>query len=226
MSAATCVSDLLPLCNARNPAAGGEDHGDDSKMLRNQFNYSERAAQTVNNPLRNRECSTEPPPTLTFSETTTQYAIFDWYMEDQERQRQQKEMAAASARRAREQGDKKTEEVAAEPAAGKDGKDSLSSRGGMARATKVLERMVNQNTYDEIALDFKYWEDASDSFREGEGTLLPLWKFYNDRAKRKHVTALCWCAHAEETKRLQQLSRLRPPPPGGAPHRITTSLFR
>lgn len=85
-------------------------------------------------------------------------------------------------------------QVVPEPvvASGKDGKDALTGRGGMARATKVLERMVNQNTYDEIAQDFKYWEDASDSFREGEGTLLPLWKFYNDRAKRKHVTALCW----------------------------------
>ena len=50
---------------------------------------------------------------------------------------------------------------------------------------QVLERMVNQNTYDEIAQDFKYWEDASDSFREGEGTLLPLWKFYSDRAKAR-----------------------------------------
>ena len=43
--------------------------------------------------------------------------------------------------------------------------------------------MVNQNTYNEIALDFKYWEDASDEFRETEGTLLPLWKFSFERAK-------------------------------------------
>lgn len=28
--------------------------------------------------------------------------------------------------------------------------------------------------------------------REGEGTLLPLWKFSADMAKRKHVTSLCW----------------------------------
>ena len=45
---------------------------------------------------------------------------------------------------------------------------------------------------DDIAQDFKYWEDASDMYREGEGTLLPLWKFYSERAKRKHVTSLCW----------------------------------
>jgi len=51
---------------------------------------------------------------------------------------------------------------------------------------------VNQNSYDDIAQDFKYWEDQSDQFREGEGTLLPLWKFYNERAKRRHVTAIAW----------------------------------
>jgi dynein intermediate chain 1 len=64
--------------------------------------------------------------------------------------------------------------------------------GSMTKATKVMERMVNQNSYDDIAQDFKYWEDQSDQFREGEGTLLPLWKFYNERAKRRHVTAIAW----------------------------------
>ena len=38
----------------------------------------------------------------------------------------------------------------------------------MAHALKILERMVNQNAEDEIFQDFKYWEDASDSFRDGE----------------------------------------------------------
>ena len=37
--------------------------------------------------------------------------------------------------------------------------------------------------------DFKFWEDASDTFRD-EGTLLPLWKFSYDKAKKKHVTAV------------------------------------
>ena len=42
--------------------------------------------------------------------------------------------------------------------------------------------MVNQNTYNDIAQDFKYWEDASDEFRETEGTLLPLWRFIFEKA--------------------------------------------
>lgn len=41
-------------------------------------------------------------------------------------------------------------------------------------------------------LDFKYFEDVSDDFREQEGTLLPLWKFQYDKAKHLSVTALCW----------------------------------
>jgi hypothetical protein len=58
--------------------------------------------------------------------------------------------------------------------------------------------MVNQNSFSDIADDFKYWEDASDQFREGEGTLLPLWKFFNERAKRKHVTGICWNPGADQ----------------------------
>jgi len=50
--------------------------------------------------------------------------------------------------------------------------------------------MVNQNTYAEVQEDFKFWEDASDAFRE-EGTLLPLWKFTFDKSKKKH-TCLKW----------------------------------
>lgn len=62
----------------------------------------------------------------------------------------------------------------------------------LALAAKVLERMVNQNTYDDISMDFKYWDDASDQFKTHEGTLLPLWKFSNERARRKAVTAIAW----------------------------------
>jgi hypothetical protein len=31
----------------------------------------------------------------------------------------------------------------------------------------TLDRMVNQNMYEEVAMDFKYWDDASDAFRCG-----------------------------------------------------------
>ena len=41
-------------------------------------------------------------------------------------------------------------------------------------------------------LDFKYWEDAADEFKDQEGTLLPLWKFSCEKSKRMSVTTLCW----------------------------------
>jgi dynein intermediate chain 1 len=58
-----------------------------------------------------------------------------------------------------------------------------------------LYRRVNQNTYNHIAYDYRFWEDASDVFKVGEGTLLPLWKFWSERAYRKHVTAISWNPH-------------------------------
>lgn len=50
--------------------------------LRNQFNYSERASQTVNNPNRERSTNTEPPPQRSFSDTVNQWSIYDMYVED------------------------------------------------------------------------------------------------------------------------------------------------
>ena len=52
-------------------ASEGEEM-DDSKQLRNQFNYNDSSIQTQNNATRDRETSTEPPPTSTYSEQVTQ----------------------------------------------------------------------------------------------------------------------------------------------------------
>ncbi|KAK4816898.1 hypothetical protein QYF61_024540 [Mycteria americana] len=62
----------------------------------------------------------------------------------------------------------------------------------ISKAAKIMERMVNQNTFDDIAQDFKYFEDASDEYRDQQGTLLPLWKFQYDKTKRLAVTAISW----------------------------------
>jgi dynein intermediate chain 1, axonemal len=49
-----------------------------------------------------------------------------------------------------------------------------------------------------VLLWVQYWDDPADEVRQAEGTLLPLWKFYHRRAKRKHVTSLAWNpAHAD-----------------------------
>ena len=175
-------------------ANAGEDAdataGDDSKQLRNQFNFADRASQTVNNPTRDRESATEPPATSAFSESATRWAIYDAYVEDQERVALRREIQKKNTLAARDGGKKDTSREEALPVRQK--KPELMAGAPMTEAVRVMERMVNQNSYDDIAQDFKYWEDQSDRFREGEGTLLPLWKFYNEKAKRRHVTAICW----------------------------------
>ncbi|RYG52704.1 WD40 repeat domain-containing protein [archaeon] len=62
----------------------------------------------------------------------------------------------------------------------------------MAHALCIMERLSNQNAEDEIYSDFKYWEDASDAFRDSLGTCLPLWRFEDARTKKKMVTAVVW----------------------------------
>ncbi|KAM4613243.1 dynein, axonemal, intermediate chain 1, paralog 2 [Polymixia lowei] len=181
------------------PATGGEDAGDtedageddrpDSvaskkeQKLTNQFNFSERASQTLNNPLRERSCQTEPPPRCNFSATANQWEIYDAYLEELQKQEKNKEKQKAILSKKDEDKSKKKLMLTETQS------DDITK---VSKVAKIFERMVNQNTFDDLAQDFKYFEDASDEFREQEGTLLPLWKFQYDKAKRLSVTALCW----------------------------------
>ncbi|KAF1391359.1 hypothetical protein PFLUV_G00041310 [Perca fluviatilis] len=175
---------------------GGEEAGEEDRpdsvasktdrkepKVSNQFNFSERASQTLNNPLRERSCQTEPPPRSNFSETVNQWEIYDAYVEELQQQEKNKEkQKAVASKNDNDKSKKKTVLMETQ-------NDDISKVG---KASKIFERMVNQNTFDDIAQDFKYFEDASDEFRDQEGTLLPLWKFQYDKAKRLSVTALCW----------------------------------
>ncbi|CAB4002962.1 Hypothetical predicted protein, partial [Paramuricea clavata] len=67
------------------------------KKLTNQFNYCERASQTYNNPYRERETQTEPPPRANFSATANQWEIYDAYVEDLRRQEKNKEKETKKA---------------------------------------------------------------------------------------------------------------------------------
>ncbi|XP_078524128.1 dynein axonemal intermediate chain 1-like [Lissotriton helveticus] len=155
-----------------------------TKKLTNQFNFSERASQTLNDPLRERACQTEPPPRATFSDNATQGQIYDAYVEELAKQERAKEKLKVATTT------KKDEERlrGLKPPAESLG-DDLNK---VAKASKIMERMVNQNTFDEVAQDFKYFEDVSDEYRDQEGTLMPLWKFQHDKTKGLAVTALCW----------------------------------
>ncbi|OWZ14477.1 Dynein intermediate chain [Phytophthora megakarya] len=176
---------------------------------KNQFNYSERAAQTYTNPLRKRAVETEPPPVVSFMATVTQWEIYDTFMDAYEQhQREQIQLQKVAQKKDKDEKDGAgavaggAELLAAAPAAiaggggtsggGKGKGDDMVHSAAMGKTLRIIERMANQNADDEIFHDFKYWEDASDQFREGEGSLLPLWRFSSERAKKKQVTAVCW----------------------------------
>mmetsp|Transcript_33125 Transcript_33125/g.85794 ORF Transcript_33125/g.85794 Transcript_33125/m.85794 type:complete len:676 (+) Transcript_33125:117-2144(+) len=151
--------------------------------LRNQFNFSDRAAQTKNALLRERGWSTEPPPTTGFSGTVTQWDIFDQYLVEIELAKEkEKDDKTKGKSNFDDEGDKKKSKDANTPIYSDNMKLSI----------KLMERMVNQNAEAEVYHDFKYWEDRSDEFRDGEGTLLPLWRFSSEKAKRKQVTCIKW----------------------------------
>eukprot|EP01032_Pedospumella_encystans_P009567 gene9567-11250_t len=161
------------------------------KTGKNQFNYSERAAQTFNNVLRSRGVATEPPPVNQYNATVTQWDIYDAYMQDFKNTQQEEEMSKNA--------EKRKAGIGGHANAGEDGgaqkkgkEDDMVHSQKMSNALKILERMVNQNAEDDIFQDFKYWEDQSDYVKNGEGSLLPLWRFSTERTKRKQVTALCW----------------------------------
>ncbi|CAE7350302.1 unnamed protein product [Symbiodinium necroappetens] len=151
--------------------------------LRNQFNFSERAAQTKNHLLRDRSWTTQPPPTTRNYGTVTQWEIFDQYMADIE---------AAKEKEKEEKTKSKISYDDLTDAKKKKGDTDPTYSENMKLSIKIMERMVNQNAENEVYHDFKFWEDRSDEFRDGEGTLLPLWRFSSEKAKKKQVTCIKW----------------------------------
>lgn len=171
--------------------AGEEDiEAEAPKTGKNQFNYSERAAQTFNNILRSRGVATEPPPVNQFNATVSQWDIYDAYMQDLRNMQQEEEILKNADKR--KAGGGGTANSGEEVNQKKTKEDDMVHSQKMSNALKILERMVNQNADDDIFQDFKYWEDTSDFYRNGEGSLLPLWRFNTERTKRKQVTTLCW----------------------------------
>ena len=160
----------------------GEDDMDVNliKSGKSQFNYSERAAQTVNIAMKSRGVETEPPSVVRFVSTVSQWDIYDTYMKEHRSQSQDEDLTKKKVTPTEEFDGKKIKI-----------KDMVHTQ-KMSQSLRILERMVNQNAEDEIFQDYKYWEDAGDQFRSGFGNLLPLWRFSTERCKRKHVTALKW----------------------------------
>ncbi|TPX44808.1 hypothetical protein SeMB42_g03483 [Synchytrium endobioticum] len=202
-SATSAANDAPQPQPPPRPTTGDPGEGDDatgdpvspSKAAppsRNQFNFSERASQTLNHPYRDRWTNTDPPPRRTFADTVNQFAIYDAYIEDA----QQKEKAAAKAKApaagVKAQKDDHTALIPPSDAP-PHSESEIHRNAELRRALAMVERMANQNTFDQVTQDYKYWEDAGDEFREGRaGVLLPLWKFICEKEKKKQTTAICW----------------------------------
>ncbi|BDA47428.1 Dynein intermediate chain 1, axonemal [Coccomyxa sp. Obi] len=173
---------------AASPAA-------DPTHLRNQFNYSDRAAQTPVYPPRERGTMTEPPPRAIAGGHCSDWAIHDAYVADLERQRCAEEQAKAKSSAARKGAASSTaddEGQAALDRLSQNVDDGLHVSPATERAIHIIERMTQQNLHRDVIMDFKYWDDPADAIRVHEGTLLPLWKFETEAGRGRHVTALAW----------------------------------
>nr|XP_027229183.1 dynein intermediate chain 1, axonemal-like [Penaeus vannamei] len=132
----------------------------------NPFNFSERVSQTTRLNIKNLAIQTEPPPSTAFSVNVSLGEIFDAYIKDyekiiekeKEREREKEKERERERERDRERGalkGKQSPRVAPEPLpppvlrTHSYGDESLDLP-GIRRTVMVLERMVNQNIYDDI----------------------------------------------------------------------------
>ena len=69
------------------------------------------------------------------------------------------------------------------------GEEVYYKNGDLKKAITIVERMANQNTFDDISQDYKYWEDVSDEFKEGKST---CWKLPQNKFHRPHTFIISW----------------------------------
>ncbi|ESS29532.1 WD domain, G-beta repeat-containing protein [Toxoplasma gondii VEG] len=152
---------------------------DEGRVLRNQFNYGDRASQTETKADRERGVATRPPPTVPVAGTVNQWRMYDAYVEELNAQNRLQSNQQTSWQQC------ENEKRATETPQGKDA-DSLSS---MKWAAKLTERVVNHNTEVETYHKFRFCKAAG---TPGEAALLPLWQFHFSKVKKKDVTGLKW----------------------------------
>ena len=62
------------------------------------------------------------------------------------------------------------------------------------RCLKIMDRMVVNNDQAVRYHDYKYYFTGPENQDIGktEGNMLLIWRFFNDKQRKKHVTSLCW----------------------------------
>ncbi len=112
-------------------------------------------------PSQEHFTNTEPPPLRNFSEVVTQWKIFDAYQEDLANKEKLTKEKAKGPAGAGPKGHKDEDKQLVLPV-DMHQEDVYYKNSELKKALVIIERMANQNTFDEIAQDFKYWEDAAD----------------------------------------------------------------
>lgn len=158
------------------------------RLIKNQFNFSERAAQTFNMPLRDRNVATEPPPITMFSQTACRAEIFDSYLTELLRNKQVAENKESKNNR-RSQNKKSKKKEAAIKYADKD--TQILNSSALLKAFKIMERCVNMNAEKSTYADFKYFK-GGEAGSQGHASVLPLWTIKNNSEQEKAVTAIAW----------------------------------
>ena len=112
---------------------------------RNQFNFSERASQTFNNPPKSRGVHTEPPPVTQYQNEVSQWKVHDSYKSDFILTQSIEQEGTA---RNISFEDKLASVVLSEEDCNSTKADTIHSQ-NMEHALKTMERLVNQNAEDE-----------------------------------------------------------------------------
>ncbi len=183
------------------------------KPVKSQFNFTERVAQTFNNPLRERKVVTEPPPRQETSGEVTQWSIFDAYLQDYLQQLAARDQKDNPRSKKDDQPDASAGPSAGSTSSGiatsdskalvtdtlrvrdtdadpkKQALEAIFQSPAMAKALKIMERTVSQTSLANTFWSFKYQEEVPNESKDNHG-FLPLWTF--ESKERKTVTALSW----------------------------------
>lgn len=147
----------------------------DPDAIKNQFNYSYREAQTRHTSIdgnwhasmSDKAIETVPPPVAEFCATATQWDIYDSYIahfEEQKKLQEQQERELNRRRRniGQSYSSGTTSKLgSANPASSSSGsrfrgaKENVLESEKLKRAIELMERIMNQNTHEDIISDFK-----------------------------------------------------------------------
>ncbi|CAF0826705.1 unnamed protein product [Rotaria sordida] len=156
------------------------------KKILNRFNFCEQGIQTYLTPKKDITTQTDPIINKKFVGLANQRIIYQEYTIDYEKQQKNKNkrkqrMNYGSNKNIQEKKIIKTDRL----------KPETILKRHQVQILNAIERVLNQNRYQELIYNFKYFEDKTDEVRDPMGTLFPLWKFPPSFANRS-VTALTW----------------------------------